>query len=95
MRGPRQVDDLLKALGGAYGLARTEIPPNESHYFRVGNYVLYKRSAYTPVGSGGHWDLGKIPDGRSRYAAYQVLQQRSTGARLLFVTPATSTPPRG
>lgn len=92
VRGPRQVDDLLKALGGAYGLARTETPPSEPFYFRVGNYVLYKRSAYAPVGTGGHWDLGRIPGGGSRYAACQVLQQRSTGARLLFVTPHLYTP---
>jgi endonuclease/exonuclease/phosphatase family metal-dependent hydrolase len=54
--------------------------------------VLYKRSTYAPVGSGGHWDLGKIPEGGSRWGVYQVLQHKTTGARVLFVTAHLYTP---
>ena len=85
-RGPRQVDDLVVALGGAYGLALTETSPSQPGYFRVGNYVLYKKSTWSPVGNGGRWDLGTIPEGGSRYGTYQVLRHRTSGATVLFVT---------
>jgi endonuclease/exonuclease/phosphatase family metal-dependent hydrolase len=81
-RGPRQVDSLRKALGGEYALAHTEISPNRPHYFRTGCYVLYKKSAYRAVGHGNHWALGN-----NRFAAFQVLQNRQSGARFLFVSP--------
>ena len=86
VRGPRQVDDVVGVLGGTYGLASTETPPNQPGYFRVGAYVLYKKTAWSPVGPGGHWDIGKLPDGGSRYGVYQVLRHQSSGALLLFVT---------
>lgn len=82
VKGPRQVDDLVSALGGEYSLASTEIPPSQKHYFRTGCYILYKSSEYQTVGQGDHWGLGD-----SRWAAYQVLQNKSTGAKLLFVSP--------
>lgn len=85
-RGQRQVDSLVSALRGSYALARTEIPPSEPGYFRTGRYVLYKTSTYAAVGSGGHWNLGTLPDGQ-RWAAYQVLRSRSSGATFLFVSP--------
>jgi endonuclease/exonuclease/phosphatase family metal-dependent hydrolase len=85
-RGQRQVDSLVSALGGTYALAVTEIPPDQPHYFRTGTYVLYKPSVYAPLGAGGHWDLGEMPGGGNRFAAYQVLRHRSTGATFLFVT---------
>jgi endonuclease/exonuclease/phosphatase family metal-dependent hydrolase len=85
-RGQRQVDSLVAALGGTYTLAATEIPPDQPHYFRTGNYVLYKPSVYAPVGAGGHWDLGEMPGGGNRFAAYQVLRHRSTGATFVFVS---------
>jgi endonuclease/exonuclease/phosphatase family metal-dependent hydrolase len=82
VKGPRQVDDLVSQLGGAYSLAATEIPPDQPHYFRTGCYILYKNADYTPVGAGDHWSLGD-----SRWAAYQVLQNKTTGAKFLFVAP--------
>lgn len=81
VRGPRQIDSLSAALGGTYALARTEIPPSEPYYFRTSNYILYRTSAYRTVGQGGHWAIG------AHWAAYQILQHRSTGARFLFVAP--------
>jgi endonuclease/exonuclease/phosphatase family metal-dependent hydrolase len=81
VRGPRQVDSLVNALNG-YTLASTEIAPSDPGYFRTGDYILYKTSAYTAVGAGNHWNL---PD--TKYAAYQVLQNNTTGARFLFVAP--------
>jgi endonuclease/exonuclease/phosphatase family metal-dependent hydrolase len=77
----RQVDDLIRALGGAYGLARTEVPPTEPGWMRTGLYVLYKKSTFTAAG-GNHWVIG---DGR--WAAYQLMRARSTGATVLLVTP--------
>jgi len=85
-RGARQVDDLVAVLGGTYGLAVTEVPPNQPGYFRTSSYVLYRRSAYSPVGVGGHWKLGDMPEGGSRWGAYQVLRDRRSGASFLFVS---------
>jgi endonuclease/exonuclease/phosphatase family metal-dependent hydrolase len=80
VKGPRMVDTLTTALGGAYRLARTEIPPSEPGYFRTANYILYKTSTYATVGSGWHWTM---PSGH--FASYQGLQNRLTGARVVFV----------
>ena len=80
-RGPRQVDDLVSHLGGTYALVSTEIPPSQPHYLRTGRYIMYRTSSYRTVGSGGHWDVGDVS-----WAAYQVLENRSTGQRFLFVS---------
>jgi endonuclease/exonuclease/phosphatase family metal-dependent hydrolase len=82
--GPRQVDSLKKALGSTYRLADTEIAYPQHPYFRTGDYILYKSSLYKAVGAGGHWQLN---DSNPHFAAYQVLQNRSTGAKFLFVAP--------
>lgn len=82
VKGPRQVDDLRSALGtGTYALARTEIPPSEAHYFRTGRYILYKSATFEAAGAGGYWTIGS-----KRYAAYQELRSRVTGARFLVVS---------
>jgi endonuclease/exonuclease/phosphatase family metal-dependent hydrolase len=81
VKGPRQVDTLTTALGGTYRLARTEIPPSEPGYFRTCNYILYKAATYVTVGTGWHWTM---PSGH--FAAYQGLQNRLTGARLVFIS---------
>jgi endonuclease/exonuclease/phosphatase family metal-dependent hydrolase len=86
--GTRQVDDLTRALGGAFALARTEIPPTEAGYFRTGRYLLYRSSAYRAYGAGGYWTIGD-----KRYAAYQVLQHRTSGAKLLAVSVHLSNAP--
>lgn len=85
-RGLRQVDSLRSALGPSWSLARTEVPPDQPRYFRTGVYVLYDNRRYAAVGPGGHWDLGAKPDGGSRWAAYQVLRDRSRGATFLMVS---------
>jgi endonuclease/exonuclease/phosphatase family metal-dependent hydrolase len=77
---PRQVDTLRKALGGAYALAHTEIPPGHPHFHRTGVYILYRKATWKAVGKGGHWGLGN-----HRWAAHQVLRNRQSGARFLFV----------
>jgi endonuclease/exonuclease/phosphatase family metal-dependent hydrolase len=82
VKGPRQVDTLTTALGGVYRLARTEIPPSEPGYFRTANYILYKAATYQTVGAGWHWTM---PSGH--WASYQGLQNRLTGARVVFVVP--------
>jgi hypothetical protein len=80
--GVRQVDSLAAALGPDYSLANTEIPPSQHNYFRTGNYILFRNSSYAAVGAGGHWLLDN-----STTAAYQMLQNTSTGAVFLFVAP--------
>jgi endonuclease/exonuclease/phosphatase family metal-dependent hydrolase len=80
-RGVRQVGSLRAALGGVYALAHTEISPEEPHYFRTGVYILYKKAEYRAYGRGWHWALGN-----HRWAAYQLLRNRMTGARFLFVS---------
>jgi endonuclease/exonuclease/phosphatase family metal-dependent hydrolase len=84
---PRQVDTLRKALGGSYRLARTEIPPKQPGSRRTGNYILYKKSAYRAVGRGGHWSIGD-----NHTAAHQILRNRHSGAKVLFVNAHLSTP---
>jgi endonuclease/exonuclease/phosphatase family metal-dependent hydrolase len=81
VKGPRQIDSLTSILDGAYKLADTEIPPSQPHFVRTGVYILYKTATYKAIGSGGHWNLGN-----TRWAAYQMLQNRATGARFLFVS---------
>jgi endonuclease/exonuclease/phosphatase family metal-dependent hydrolase len=90
VRGPRQVDDLRAHLGGTYGLAHTEVPPNRPHYFRTGCYILYKRADFKTAGHGGHWALGD-----RRWAAYQVLKSRASGAKFLVVNPHLVVASRG
>ena len=89
-----QVDDLVAGRpgSGTYGLALTETPPSQPGYFRVGNYVLYKKSTWSPVENGGRWDIGTMPEGGSRYGTYQVLRHRTSGATMLFVTTHLYTP---
>jgi hypothetical protein len=83
--GSRQVDSLATDLAPhGYTLADTEIPPSQHNYFRTGNYIIYRNTSYQAVGAGGHWFL----DGTIS-AAYQMLQNKSTGATFLFVAPHT------
>jgi endonuclease/exonuclease/phosphatase family metal-dependent hydrolase len=81
VRGPRMADDVRAHLGGRYSLAHTEIAPGERNWFRTGRYILYKNATYRAVGAGGHWTLAA-----GRFAAYQVLQNRVSGARFLAVS---------
>ncbi len=84
-QSPRQIDSLvtqLTSIGADYTLARTEIPPTERGYFRTGNYLLIKTSSYVAVGTGGFFTIGD-----SRWAAYQVVRNRTTGAKALFLSP--------
>ena len=74
------IDDLRRTLGN-YSLAATEIPPTQHYYFRTGNYILYSTAAYKAVGAGGHWQLPNYST-----AAYQLLQNRTSGARVLVVS---------
>jgi endonuclease/exonuclease/phosphatase family metal-dependent hydrolase len=77
---PRQVDSLRSTLGSTYSLAPTEIPPGQPGYFWVGNYIIYRNTTYTTVGSGGNFSIG---DGL--HAVWQVLKNRATGATFLMV----------
>jgi endonuclease/exonuclease/phosphatase family metal-dependent hydrolase len=78
-KGVRQVDSVAAELnsgGDDYTVAGTERDGT-----RTGPYVLYRTSQYAPVGAGGRWELG---DGR--YAAYQQLRDKRSGADFLAVS---------
>ena len=79
-RGPRRVDDLARRLGG-YSVANTELTAGHPGWFRTGRYVVYRTARFRAVGAGGHWTLMA-----HRFAAYQQLQDRATGARFLAVS---------
>ena len=85
VKGDRQIDSLRKTLAGIgsqYTLAATEVPPSQSNYFRTGNYLLVKTSTYTPVGASGYFTLpGNV------WAAYQLVRNRTTWAKVLVVSP--------
>ena len=80
VKGPRVADDLAARLGG-YAVAHTEITPGQPGWMRTARYILYRTSTYKAVGDGGHWTLAP-----GRFAAYQELQNRTTGARFLAVS---------
>jgi len=80
--GPKVVDDLAAGLGaGRYTVAHTEITPGQPGWYRTARYILYRTSTYRAVGDGGHWTLAP-----GRYAAYQQLENRTSGARFLAVS---------
>jgi endonuclease/exonuclease/phosphatase family metal-dependent hydrolase len=76
----RQVDSLRHEIGHPYKLARTEIPPNEPHHFRTGNYIIYNSATLRPVGKGWHFSVGD-----REWAVYKEFASRATGSRFLFV----------
>jgi hypothetical protein len=85
--GKRMVDDLVDHLGGNWALADTEIKPcGGSGWVRVGDYVIYDNSAYKAVGASGHWLISSPSESKRWWAAYQVLENRATGGRFLFVS---------
>lgn len=85
--GKRMIDDLVDHLGGSWALATTEIKPcGGSGWVRVGDYVIYDSSAYRAVGASGHWLISAPGESKRWWAAYQVLENRSTSARFLFVS---------
>lgn len=81
----RQVDSLADALrtaGAPYTVAKTEnYIYGQPGYVRTGDYLLYNPAVYTAVGTGGHWALGG-----GEYGAWQVLNNRVSGAKFLFVS---------
>lgn len=78
----RMVDDLVARMPG-YALARTEVPPGQPGWTRVGNYILYRTASMTPVGAGG--SFVDNPSGVSAKTAYQRFRT-AAGAQLLFTS---------
>ncbi len=78
---PWQVDTFASTLGSDYRVARTQGRAGEPDYIRTGNHVVYRASVFDAVGNGGHWSLGN-----GRYAAWQLLRHKATGAELLAVS---------
>lgn len=89
----RQIDSFVQALrarqpgGRDYVVAVSEAPPcvNGIPFFRAGVYVVYDQAVFAPAATAGFWLLPQQP-GRYRYAAYQLLRHRDTGATFLFVS---------
>jgi endonuclease/exonuclease/phosphatase family metal-dependent hydrolase len=84
----RQVDSLNDAIDGGrtYTIAASEVRCCGAGYtVRTGDYVLYKPSVFTAYAPGGHFAIGQSP-APTRYAAYQPLENKATGARFLFVS---------
>jgi endonuclease/exonuclease/phosphatase family metal-dependent hydrolase len=80
--GPKLVDDIAARLGdGRYSIAKTDIPIGARGWFRTSRYLLYRTATYRAVGDGGFWTLAP-----NRYAAYQLLENRTSGARFLAVS---------
>jgi endonuclease/exonuclease/phosphatase family metal-dependent hydrolase len=79
--GAKLVDDLATRLGGRYTVAKTDIPVGSPGWFRTARYILYRTDTYRAVGDGGFWTLAT-----GRYAAYQLLENRASGARFLAVS---------
>jgi endonuclease/exonuclease/phosphatase family metal-dependent hydrolase len=83
----RQVDSLASALGAQYTVARTQGLATDPDYVLTGVHIVYRNTAYAAVGNGGHWYLNDA----HRYAAYQVLRHRTTGAEVLVVSAHLTT----
>ena len=90
--GTRQIDTLRNYLGGTYALAHTEVTwaerKSQPGYLRHHVYILYRPTVWTPVGGGGTWMIDNAGKHYSdnRWAAYQLLENRQTHARVLFVS---------
>jgi endonuclease/exonuclease/phosphatase family metal-dependent hydrolase len=82
----RQVDSLQSALAGVganYAVAHTEATWGQTGFALNFNYILYNPDHYAAVGTGGDWAIGD--DTLKANAAWQVLQNRQSGAKLLVV----------
>ncbi len=80
----RQVDSLRSALvgiGAHYNVAHTEITWPNKGWHRYGNYIMYNYDRYTAIS--GRAGLFQLPG--PNYAPYVELQNKSTGAKFLFV----------
>jgi hypothetical protein len=83
----RQVDSLqsaLSSIGATFNVAHTEPTWGQTGFVKHWNYILYNPATYAAVGSGGDWALGDDPINPN--AAWQVLQNRATGAKFLAVS---------
>jgi len=75
----RQVDSLRAVLGSQYAVADTETATPKH---RLGNYIIFRKTTYEAVANqGGHWSIGD-----DQFPAYQVLRNRTSGARFLVVS---------
>ena len=75
---------MKKALGFTYRLADTEIAYPQHPLLPHRRLHPLQADLYKAVGAGGHWQLN---DSNPHFAAYQVLQNKATGAKFLFVAP--------
>jgi hypothetical protein len=85
--GKRQAQDVVDSLGGGWALADTERAPcTGAGWVRTGVYVIYDSNVYKAVGASGHWQISPKSDAKRWWAAYQVLENKATGAQMLFVS---------
>ena len=80
--GPLMVNRLQAVLGSDYAIADTETPAGAKKNYRTSDYILYRDTTFAEVrGEGGHWSVGD-----DQYPAYQVLENKATRAKFLFVS---------
>lgn len=84
--GKRQADDIVDRLGGDWKLADTELAPcTGAGWVRTGVYVAFDGASYRAVGPAGHWQISDPSASKRWWAAYQELENKTTGARFLMV----------
>ncbi|MDO9379619.1 MAG: endonuclease/exonuclease/phosphatase family protein [Nocardioidaceae bacterium] len=81
--GQRQADWIRARLGGGWTTASTEVTPGTRGWRRTGRYVLFDGGRFAQQAAGS-WTLagGSNPT----YAAWAVLRERSTGARMIAIS---------
>jgi endonuclease/exonuclease/phosphatase family metal-dependent hydrolase len=80
VEGKRRSIDSIKAKLQGYALAKTEPFPKPQNP-RTGNYILYKTSKFTAVGTPGYWTISS-----KNWVAYQILQSKATRAQFLMIS---------
>jgi endonuclease/exonuclease/phosphatase family metal-dependent hydrolase len=76
----RQIDSLESALGSPYRIAPTETVYPGRGWFRTGDYILYNSDTEKLGSLNGHFSIHD-----AKWAAYQELINRTTGAKVLFI----------
>ncbi|HWU21733.1 MAG TPA: hypothetical protein VN088_09410 [Nocardioides sp.] len=77
----RQVDTIASGMGSDYTVAHTEGVPGSGTFVSHGVYIVYRNTRLSAVGQGSTLELAT-----GKYAAFQVLRDRTTQRAFLVVT---------
>ncbi|MFY0406725.1 fibronectin type III domain-containing protein [Solicola sp. PLA-1-18] len=84
--GQRQADWIRARLGSGWALATTETAPSQGvAWRRTGRYVVFDSGRFAQDAAGS-WTLSGAGTSNPTIAAWAVLRERSTGARMLAVS---------